>query len=60
MEKGLIPHWKRLRPPAGLQGETSLPRARNRPKSATPSVTALGSGGAARSAANLACSAETS
>eukprot|EP00969_Alexandrium_andersonii_P027265 1189104-Alexandrium_andersonii.AAC.1 len=59
-EKWPKSEWKRLRPPTGAQGEKSLSRALNRRKSATPSVAALGAGGAARSAAPPARSAETS
>eukprot|EP00969_Alexandrium_andersonii_P053188 2337386-Alexandrium_andersonii.AAC.1 len=39
---------KRLWPPAGPQGETFLSCARNRGKSTTPSVAALGAPGAHR------------
>eukprot|EP00969_Alexandrium_andersonii_P234959 10374140-Alexandrium_andersonii.AAC.1 len=45
---------------AGPQGETSLFRARSRRKPATPSVAALRAGGAPRSVAPPARSAETS
>eukprot|EP00969_Alexandrium_andersonii_P092314 4075915-Alexandrium_andersonii.AAC.1 len=52
--------WMRWQPQKAPQGETSLPKAWNWQTTGTPTVAALGAGGAARSAEPSACSAETS